>query len=346
MEETIGLQLNEQINGDTQLYFGPLQYFGRCQGCNSNLASNSPASQYQRQKIIQNQVRVQSSLYSMNLKALNAYQKPNTLPETILLGGLNYLISPGVNWNQMSDRRMPHHQPNPSASGSNPGGNSVKRTITRLRPGALSPGGTGVDIKHNSYERYLNRIKGKAPLRRGVIPPNYGKEYIPFNPAYPIYGGKVIKTSLVNGCNCPEGDDGVIGDKDKDKDKDKEQLLYMNMDKDIYDITYNYSVNDRVTIIAKGLYFKNLGRIIKIIGTRYLVEFTPNNSELFFYHEFVLNIPEKCPIDPCPKNINLISDNLIKIKRVTAQTNQRIIDVLNNITNGGLQSIGGSDSGI
>ena len=341
MAETIGLKLNEQINGDTQLYFGPLQYFGRCRGCNSNLASNCPASQYQRQKIIQNQVRVQSSLYSMNLKALNAYQKPNTIPETIVLGGLEYIISPGVNWNQMSDRRMPHHQPNPSASGSNPGGNSVKRTITRLRPGALSPGGTGVDIKHNSYERYLNRIKGKAPLRRGVIPPNYGKEFIPFNPAYPIYGGKVIKTSLVNGCNCPDVEDGQTGqirkgeekDKDKDKDKEREKLLYINrcndMQSDIYDIKYNYSVNDKVIIIAKGRYFKNSGKIVDIIKTKYLVEFAPNNKELFFYSDIILDIPTKCPIDPCLKKSPL--DIIVTKRALELQASQGILNVLGNL---------------
>jgi hypothetical protein len=66
----------------------------------------------------------------------------------------------------------------------------------------MSPGGVGCDIKHNSYDRYLNRIKGKAPLRRGVIPVTYG-DAIKFNRAYPIYGGKTVKTSIVNGCNCP-----------------------------------------------------------------------------------------------------------------------------------------------
>ena len=267
----------------------------------------------------------------MNLKALNAYQKPNTIPETIVLGGLDYIISPGVNWNQMSDRRMPHHQPNPSASGSNPGGNSVKRTITRLRPGALSPGGTGVDIKHNSYERYLNRIKGKAPLRRGVIPPNYGKEFIPFNPAYPIYGGKVIKTSLVSGCNCPEEEGIGIGIGVRDIDRDKEQLLYINrynnIQSDIYDITYNYSVNDKVIIIAKGLHFKDSGKIINIIETKYLVEFAPNNSELFFYHEFMLDIPKKCSIDPCGKK-NSQLDIGSNMRALEIYASQQILNVL------------------
>ena len=100
----------------------------------------------------------------------------------------------------MSDRRERHIQ-KANAPGTNPGGNSTKRTITRLRPGALSPGGAGVDIKHNSYARYLARIKGKAPLRQQAVPLYFGAP-IPFNPAFPVYGGKVFKTGIVAGCNC------------------------------------------------------------------------------------------------------------------------------------------------
>ena len=37
--------------------------------------------------------------------------------------------------------------------------NTKKRTKTSLRPGALCPGGIGVDVKHNSYDRYLARKK-------------------------------------------------------------------------------------------------------------------------------------------------------------------------------------------
>ena len=43
----------------------PLVY--RCRGCNNNLSANDPASQYQRQKIIQNTVRVPSSISNNNL---------------------------------------------------------------------------------------------------------------------------------------------------------------------------------------------------------------------------------------------------------------------------------------
>jgi len=43
-------------------------------------------------------------------------------------------------------------------------GNSIKRTQTSLRPGALGPGGSGIDVKHNSYARYLAKKRGGAIL--------------------------------------------------------------------------------------------------------------------------------------------------------------------------------------
>ena len=39
-------------------------------------------------------------------------------------------------------------------------GNSTKSTITANRPGAMTPGGQGVDVKHGSYHRYLAKKKG------------------------------------------------------------------------------------------------------------------------------------------------------------------------------------------
>jgi len=192
------------INGSTHQTFCGVQTFGRCRGCNTNLTSNNPASRYQILKLIQNTVRVPSSIYTMNIGALNVYQRPNTAYSLVELNNFGYIVSPGVNWNQMSDRKDPHIQKVVSGSGSTYGGNSLKRTLTRLRPGALSPGGVGVDIKHNSYNRYLARIKGKGPLRRGAVPKAFLSSYIPFNRAYPVYGSKLTKTSIVNGCDCPD----------------------------------------------------------------------------------------------------------------------------------------------
>jgi len=164
-------------------------YYYRLRSCDTNLTSNTPANQYQRLKLIQNTVRVASSLYTMNLGALNAYTKPTAATYNVC-------------WNQMSDRPVPSVQKTYVPTGTNNSLNNRHSSVTSSKPGSQSPGGIGCDIKHNSYDRYLNRLKGKAPLRRGVIPPNFGAP-IPFNRAFPIYGGKTTKTSIVNNCNCP-----------------------------------------------------------------------------------------------------------------------------------------------
>lgn len=53
-------------------------------------------------------------------------------------------------WNQRSDRLYPSIQ-TPRTS----------RARLASSPGAMSPGGTGVDVKHGSYERYLAKKKNK-----------------------------------------------------------------------------------------------------------------------------------------------------------------------------------------
>jgi hypothetical protein len=109
-----------------------------------------------------------------------------------LTSGAN--ASSGVCWNQMSDRKVPSVQRLIVPTGANNSLNS--------RPGCQSPGGVGCDIKHNSYERYLNRLKAKEPLRQGIIPSGFGPNSIKFVRAFPIYGGKTTKTNIINGCVC------------------------------------------------------------------------------------------------------------------------------------------------
>ena len=158
-------------------------------GYTTNLSYLNPISQYINLKIIQNNVRVPSSIYTNDLGSLNVYQQPSN-------------INSNVNWNQQSDRSIPHIQPNIVAGGSFYHSSSTKHTITRCRPGAGCPGGIGVDVKHNSYDRYLKRLKGKGPARSQPIPQNFGEPII-FNRALPIYGGKTLKTNIVgDNCNC------------------------------------------------------------------------------------------------------------------------------------------------
>lgn len=66
----------------------------------------------------------------------------------------------GVCWNQQSDRPVPSVQRGIIPTGQS----SLNRrhtSVTSSRPGCQTPGGAGCDIKHNSYDRYLNRLKGK-----------------------------------------------------------------------------------------------------------------------------------------------------------------------------------------
>jgi hypothetical protein len=87
------------------------------------------------QNKIWNVTRIASSLYTSKLMNV-----PCGIPENGTL-----------NWNQSSDRRLPGHQTR-----------YVPRRETRGRPGGMGPGGRlakGVDIKHNSYARYLGQIK-------------------------------------------------------------------------------------------------------------------------------------------------------------------------------------------
>lgn len=210
----------------------------RCRGCNLNLASNNNASLYQKQRLIQGTVRVASSMYQMNLAALSSYEHPLPLRDRYQVVRLNedieYLAPAGVNWNQMSDRRRPHIQTTKVADGGTYHSSSTKHSITRCRPGGASAGGIGVDIKHNSYDRYLNRLKAKGPLRRGPVPPYFSElAALPFNRAVPIYGGKVFKTTIIP-CKC-EGD--VVSD----------EVLYRGSTQDeIYGVHFEFHVGDPV----------------------------------------------------------------------------------------------------
>ena len=277
-------------NGSTQVNGLPSE-IRSCRGCNHNLASNDPASQYQRQKLIQKTVRVQSSLYTMNLAGLSGYQKPLTKYQLIEQAGTPYYAPPGVNWNQMSDRASPANQLTKVASGSSYHSSSTKHSITRDRPGAMSPGGIGVDIKHNSYERRLLRLKGKSVLRRGVIPPNYG-DPIPFNKAYPVYGGKIIKTGIINNCDCPDITDNLVAD----------TLIYGSTSSAIQDIilsiTYKFNIGDFVWAkkdVINSILYK--AQIIDIINGIYIIQFV-DDGQILQTSESTLTIYVDCNCDP------------------------------------------------
>lgn len=112
------------------------------------------------QLLIQKQRRVASSLF---LSSLAAVTVTGLEGDNDPIGQYSY-----VNWNQMSDRAVPH-----VGTGKVPShGNSTRTSITRHRPGSARTGGTGVDVKHGSYQRYINRKKGGV-IRKLWAGPTY-----------------------------------------------------------------------------------------------------------------------------------------------------------------------------
>ena len=162
-----------------------------CRACGAGLSfSTYSGPQFSNQnnkyniKRIENTVRVPSSEYTMNKSALNVYTAPKSQ--------FAY-----VNWNQMSDRAVPGvtHSNIPSH------GNSTKSSLTRMRPGSMSAGGSkGVDMKHGSYDRYLARLKGKSVLRTTPNPNSVQVNNDPNFNAKSIKWGIAYSESCINNC--------------------------------------------------------------------------------------------------------------------------------------------------
>ena len=145
-----------------------------CSSCQKAVACTAEITQ----KRIWNQVRVPSSLYAMNVGSLTS------AAERLQNG-------PRVNWNQRSDRQQASLQKAVHPSH----GNSTKSTLTSNVPGSCAPGGKGVDIKHDSYARYLNRKKAGNLRTQGTQ----------HRATKPLYGNKTYATNVVATsieCNC------------------------------------------------------------------------------------------------------------------------------------------------
>ena len=151
----------------------------QCQGCGNDNCTEPLGSTNANQRRIWKSARVDSSLYTMNLASLS------------VVGGIKNNPSKNtwkVNWNQSSDRAVPGIETA-----------YVPRNRTGHRPGGSGAAGheaKGVDVKHNSYARYLARLKaGNIRTIKG-------------NPApQPVTGNKQFVFGIVtsNSCagNCP-----------------------------------------------------------------------------------------------------------------------------------------------
>jgi hypothetical protein len=141
-----------------------------CRSCVGDYNATSKALEVITQKRIWKTVRTSQSQYLTNLASQNVKGSQE-----------------GINWNQMSDRLVPSIQTAYVPSR----GNSLRTTKTANRPGASGPAGVGVDVKHDSYARYLARRKAKT-LRT-----NTSTSSIP-----PMIGNKNVVYGMIANCMC------------------------------------------------------------------------------------------------------------------------------------------------
>ena len=163
------------------------------------------------EKRIQNQVSVHESQYTDVLGAM-------TIAGSYLDASANPLQATTVWSNRFSlrnqsDRREASRTgpsiPTNAAGSTNyvnvpTRGNSTRSTITANKPGAMTPGGYGVDVKHGSYARYLGKLKGRTM----AVPRNNGVP-IQYNVApTAVINNKSFRFNLLNrNCRC----DGLAG---------------------------------------------------------------------------------------------------------------------------------------
>jgi len=152
------------------LYGGPFPV--QCKACNESLCVG--CSDIINQKRIWKQVRAPASQYTSGIEAENVVGGASNKP---------IAANANVNWNQSSDRAIASIQNVYRPTN----GNSTKTSITRERPGSLSAGGTGVDVKHGSYARYLARKKAPA-LRTEICT------------SIPVKGNKTKMFGMISGC--------------------------------------------------------------------------------------------------------------------------------------------------
>ena len=157
-------------------------------GCLSCISgNNSIGNSFITQKLIQKQSGVSSSTYNNNL-----------VPYKVTKGQQFYINQGLPNYSKVSsDRIRQSNSLNKNIRIIHRNTSSLQGSRTSLKPGSLAPGGIGVDIKHNSYDRHLAKLKAK----------NLRPRESAYNPT-PKQGNKMNNISIFNyypnsRCNLP-----------------------------------------------------------------------------------------------------------------------------------------------
>ena len=126
--------------------------------CNTPCINNSSFYKLATERKIKNLSRMSGSqfmdAYVSLVVAQNVVQQSQPVAQTNVTstwGSPNYLRG-------QSDRALPSKLP--TSTNVPTRGSSTRTTITSNKPGGMDPGGSGVDVKHGSYNRYLAKKKG------------------------------------------------------------------------------------------------------------------------------------------------------------------------------------------
>ena len=130
----------------------------QCRACGGSCIGTNCHTSFNKQNIqarIQNQVGVPES-QKMDVKSAvtingDVYKHLPNIPRK---GSMTW--GTPNNLRNRSDRVNPHSVANNNVPTR---GNSVRSSVTANKPGSMVPGGRGVDVKHDSYARYLGKLK-------------------------------------------------------------------------------------------------------------------------------------------------------------------------------------------
>jgi hypothetical protein len=141
---------NMHFFGHFSPYFQSQCYYDELQTNQSTpITKHNPTNCYddttKNELKINKQVQISSSEYTAKKLALERTKASNDNKNVCVF------------WHNGSDRKNAAVVTNKVPSH----GNSKRTSLTRHRPGSMSAPGTGVDVKHDSYQRYLLKIKGK-----------------------------------------------------------------------------------------------------------------------------------------------------------------------------------------
>jgi hypothetical protein len=143
-------------------------------------------------------------------------------------------------------------------------------------------------------------------MRRGVVPPNFGKP-ISFNPAFPVYGGKTMKTNIVDsGCDCPISTPAV--------NEQQNIQIYNNPFWQPYPSgNLSFNVGDYVYAIQSGNTYYSRAIVIAKSEAIYTIQFDNGTIQSATISDLLIYFPCNCTNNESiliPDNIQLSTEGI------------------------------------